>query len=106
MCPFQYPCAEKALCVVSKSEMLACDCLPGGKKKKGGVGGGYECGTLRGEDASGLGEPPGAPSAQQWDQWKSLPLNRGRNTGRGEERKKKVKPNVWQQEGGTKSHPL
>lgn len=61
----------------------------GAKKKRGGVGGGYECGTLRGEDASGLGEPPGAPSAQQWDQWKSLPLNRGRNTGRGEEKKKK-----------------
>lgn len=53
----------KELCEISKSEMLASECDPGGKiyKKMGKWGKGCQCGG----SASGSDEPPGPPWAQQ-----------------------------------------
>lgn len=65
--PIQYPRTEKGLCGISKSEMLASECDPEGKK--GESGGGrlsvWHPPWKRQRLASGLGEPPGAPSALQ-----------------------------------------
>lgn len=44
--PIQYPRTEKGLCGISKSEMLASECDPEGKRGEWGEG--SQCGTRRG----------------------------------------------------------
>ena len=65
--PIQYPRTEKGLCGISKSETLASECDPEGKKKKKKKSGGGALSVAPAVErlASGLGEPPGAPTALQ-----------------------------------------